>query len=141
MTSRRSFLISLVAVPTAMASARLQVRETPGLEILDSRGRVIAASPEGNFAVSIAMVEDRRRRKCKGLEKFIIEYKHDGAAPVEIARVRRVGPWPAWADNLNALDRNEGLFPVTLRKRDALHFTWQVFTHSPQDGVMAITDV
>lgn len=137
MTSRRSFLISLIAVPASLAARRLTVRETPGLEVLDSRGRVLAATPEGAFSVSLAMIEDRRRRKLNGLEKFVIEYKHEGVSDVEIARVRRIGPWPAWADNLKALDRNEGLFPVTLYKHDGLHFTWQIFTHKLQDGVMA----
>ena len=141
MTSRRSFLISLIAVSAALAVGKLATRKTPGLEVLDARGNVLAASPEGAFFVSLAMVEDRRSRKRKGLEKFIIEYKHEGVEPVEIVRVRRVGPWPAWVDNLKALDKTAGLFPVTLRKNDALHLTWQIFTYKPQDGVMAVTDV
>ena len=141
MTSRRLFLISLVAVPAALAPARLSVRETPGLEILDAQGKVLAASPEGAFAEALARVEDHRKHKRKGLELFVIEYKHKVPGKVDIACVRRVGPWPAWTDNLNALDRNEGVFPVTLYKDDGLHFTWQIFTHKPQDGVMVITDV
>lgn len=137
MTTRRAFLISCAAVTVASRNEPAFSRTSPGIELLDDRGRRVAVTPEGDFAVSIAMVNDRKRRKIAGLEKFVIEYKHTGSARVVIAKARKIGEWPSWADDLRALD-NIGT-PITLYNNDTLHLTWQVFTH--KQGSAAITDV